>query len=84
MTNSSNGSAVIASILCDWRQWAVGETRQAACPTIDVRIALLRAYRTGGASELVRVYRRLWQKDRDRYDFSVRELNSLGYQAMRM
>jgi CubicO group peptidase (beta-lactamase class C family) len=84
MTNSSNGSAVIASVLCDWRQWAAGGSGQAVCPKIDVRIPLLDAYRTGGASELVRVYRRLWQKDRNRYDFSVRELNSLGYQAMRM
>jgi CubicO group peptidase (beta-lactamase class C family) len=84
MSNSSNGSAVIASVLCDWRQWAAGESRQAVCPKIDVRIPLLRAYRAGGIGELVNLYHRLRQNDSKRYDFSLSELNSLGYQVMRM
>ena len=84
MTNSSNGSAVIASILCDWRQWAAGEGKKPSCPTIEARIPLLRAYRSGGAAELVSLYRRLRQNERKNYDFSSNELNSLGYQVMRM
>lgn len=84
MTNSSNGSAVIASILCDWRHWAAGEHKQASCPTIEVRIPLLRAYRSGGTAGVVRLYSRLHQNESSKYDFSSPELNSLGYQVMRM
>lgn len=84
MTNSSNGSAVIASVLCDWRQWAADERKQASCPTIEVRIPLLRAYRSGGTAEVVSLYRSLRQNESAKYDFSQPELNSLGYQVMRM
>ena len=84
MTNSSNGSAVIASILCDWRHWAAGEHKPASCPTIEVRIPLLRAYRSGGAAGVVRLYSRLHQNESSKYDFSSPELNALGYQVMRM
>lgn len=84
MTNSSNGSAVIASILCDWRHWAAGEHKQASCPTIEVRIPLLRAYRSGGAAGVVRQYSRLHHNESSKYDFSSPELNSLGYQVMKM
>ena len=84
MTNGSNGSAVIASVLCEWRQWAVDDGRHVACPTVEVRIPLLRAYRAGGAGEAVSLYRRLRQGESTRYDFSTGELNSLAYQVMRM
>ena len=84
MTNSSNGSAVIASVLCDWRQWAVGYGKSPSCPTIEVRIPLLRAYRSGGTTELISLYRRLRQNESTNYDFSSNELNSLGYQVMRL
>lgn len=84
MTNSSNGSAVIASVLCDWRQWAAGKDEQVPCPSIDVRIPLLRAYRSGGTSEAISLYRRLRQNEGSKYDFSSHELNSLGYQVLRM
>jgi CubicO group peptidase (beta-lactamase class C family) len=84
MTNSSNGSAVIASVLCDWRQWAAGKDEQVPCPTIDVRIPLLKAYRSGGTAEAISLYRRLRQDESTKYDFSSNELNSLGYQVMRM
>jgi hypothetical protein len=84
MTNSSNGSAVIASVLCDWRQWAAGKDEQVPCPTIDVRISLLKAYRNGGSAEAISLYRRLRRDDIKKYDFSSYQLNSLGYQVMRM
>ena len=32
MTNSSNGSAVISSVLCSWRRWAAGEKRCCRVP----------------------------------------------------
>ena len=83
LTNSSNGSAVIASVLCDWRQWAAGTDQQVPCPAIVARIPLLRAYRNGGTAAAVRLYRRL-RNESAKYDFSSSELNSLGYQVMRM
>jgi CubicO group peptidase (beta-lactamase class C family) len=84
MTNSSNGSAVIASLLCDWRQWAAGRGEQVPCPAIEVRIPLLRAYRSNGTAEVISLYRHLRQSEITKYDFSSNELNSLGYQVMRM
>lgn len=84
MTNSSNGSAVVASVLCDWRQWAAGTDQQAPCPAIEVRIPLLRAYRSGGTAEAISLYRRLRQNESAKYDFSSPELNSMGYRLMRM
>lgn len=84
MTNSSNGSAAIAAILCDWRQWAASRDEHVLCPAIDVQIPLLRAYRSGGTAEMISLYRRLWQNETAKYDFSSNELNSLGYQVMRM
>jgi CubicO group peptidase (beta-lactamase class C family) len=84
LTNSSNGSAVIASVLCDWRQWAAGTNQQVPCPAIEGRIPLLRAYRSGGTAAAVSLYRRLRQNESAKYDFSSFELNSLGYQVMRM
>jgi CubicO group peptidase (beta-lactamase class C family) len=84
MTNSSNGSAVVASVLCDWRQWAAGGDAHVPCPAIEVRIPLLQAYRSGGAAEAINLYRRLRQNEITKYDFSLDELNSLAYQVMRM
>jgi hypothetical protein len=83
MTNSSNGSAVISSVLCYWRQWAAGSEDQVPCPTIDIRIPVLRAYTSGGIGEAVSLYRRLRQAEPTKYDLSSRQLNSLGYQLMR-
>jgi hypothetical protein len=59
MTNSSNGSAVISSVLCYWRQWGVGAGTADACPAIDVRIPLLHAYQTSGISGAASLYRNL-------------------------
>jgi CubicO group peptidase (beta-lactamase class C family) len=84
MTNSSNGSAVIASVLCEWRQWAVKLGASTACPTIEVRIPLLRAYKAGGAIRAISLYRDLRKEEAESYDFSSYELNSMGYQVMRL
>jgi CubicO group peptidase (beta-lactamase class C family) len=81
LTNSSNGSAVIASLLCAWRRWAAGPA--VACPALEVRIPLLAAYRSAGVAAAITLYRRLRQDEPDAYDFSVSQLNSLGYQLMR-
>jgi CubicO group peptidase (beta-lactamase class C family) len=81
MTNSSNGSAVIASLLCAWRRWGGGPAVD--CPRVEVRIPLLGAYATKGADEAVAVYRRLRREEPEGYDFSVTQLNSMGYQLMR-
>jgi CubicO group peptidase (beta-lactamase class C family) len=84
MTNSSNGSAVIASVLCEWRRWAVNSGTSVACPTIDVRIPLFSAYRAGGVAKVVNLYRKLHQEEAESYDFSASELNGMGYQVMRL
>jgi len=81
MTNSSNGSAVIANVLCAWRRSAVGGI---PCPTVDVKIPLLAEYRRGGADTAVALYRTLREKEEASYDFGVSQLNSLGYQIIRM
>lgn len=84
MTNSSNGSAVIACLLCYWREWAAGSGKRVTCPTIDVRIPLFQAYRKGGIRVASNVYRKLRQDEGNRYDFSSVQLNSMGYQLMRV
>jgi tetratricopeptide (TPR) repeat protein len=83
MTNSSNGSAVIASVLCEWRRWAADSGMSTACPTVEVRIPLIGAYKAGGATSVVSLYRKLRQ-GAESYDFSSSELNSMGYQVMRL
>jgi hypothetical protein len=80
MTNSSNGSAVIANVLCEWRHSVAAG---AACPTIDVKIPLLAEYRRNGVDALMALYRTLREKEATAYDFGVPQLNSLGYQIMR-
>ena len=84
MTNSSNGSAVIASVLCEWRRWAVNSGTSVACPTIEVRIPLFSAYKAGGIAKAVSLYRKLRQEEAESYDFSAPELNGVGYQVMRL
>jgi CubicO group peptidase (beta-lactamase class C family) len=81
MTNSSNGSAVIADVMCVWRQWA---SRTAACPQVDVQIPLCQAYIHGGAKAAVSLYRKLRSEAKERYDFSAFELNGMGYRVMRL
>lgn len=83
MTNSSNGSAVISSVLCTWRQWGAGTAKGVECPTIDIRVALVGTYQAKGAQAAVDLYRQLRRNAPDKYDFSVRQLNSLGYQLLR-
>lgn len=80
MTNSSNGSAVIAEVLCAWRRSAVTGV---PCPTIDVKFPLLAEYRRNGADATVVLYRTLREKEAAAYDFGVPQLNSLGYQVIR-
>jgi CubicO group peptidase (beta-lactamase class C family) len=84
MTNSSNGSAVIASVLCEWRRWAANSGTSTDCPTIEVRIPLISAYKAGGATKVISLYRKLRKEEVESYDFSSSELNSMGYQVMRL
>jgi CubicO group peptidase (beta-lactamase class C family) len=83
MTNSSNGPAVIASLLCSWRKWAAGTSTAVACPLIDIRAVLNGAYLTGGAKGAVARYRELRRSAPDAYDFAVWQLNSMGYELLR-
>jgi hypothetical protein len=84
MTNSSNGSAVIASVLCEWRRWAANSGMSTVCPTVEVRIPLIGAYKAGGVTRVVSLYRKFRQEGAESYDFSSSELNSMGYQVMRL
>ena len=83
MTNSSNGSAVISSLLCSWRKWAAGQSVNVECPTIDIRAVLHGAYRAKGVKATVARYRELRRDSADRYDFGVLQLNSMGYELLR-
>jgi len=82
MTNSSNGSAVISTVLCLWRQWAANHSA-AACPTIGIGAALDGVYLHQGVGAVVDRYRELRRSQPDKYDFSVNELNSMGYEILR-
>jgi len=82
MTDSSNGNAVIASLLCSWRKWAAGNT-EVECPMIDIRAALYGVYRSKGVKEAVARYRDLRRNAPDKYDFAVWQLNSMGYELLR-
>jgi CubicO group peptidase (beta-lactamase class C family) len=82
MTNSSNGSAVISTVLCVWRKWAAGQST-AACPTIDIGAALYGVYLHQGVHAVLDRYRELRRNEPDQYDFSVNELNSMGYEILR-
>jgi CubicO group peptidase (beta-lactamase class C family) len=81
MTNSSNGSAVISAVLCSWRKWAANGA--AACPTIDIRAVLYGVYVHQGVRAALDRYRELRRGQSDKYDFSVNELNSMGYDILR-
>jgi CubicO group peptidase (beta-lactamase class C family) len=83
VTNTSSGGAVISSLLCSWRHWAVGRGKTVNCPTVDVRIPLYSVYKNKGIADVVVLYRKLRRDEADRYDFSVSQLNSMGYQIMR-
>lgn len=81
MTNSSNGSAVISTVLCLWRRWAV-HGAEAACPTVAMGAALYGVYLQQGAGAVLDRYRELRRDQPNQYDFSVNELNSMGYAVM--
>jgi len=83
MTNSSNGSAVISSLLCSWRKWAAGENAAVECPTIDIRTVLYGVYRSKGVKDAIARYRELRRNAPDKYDFAVWQLNSMGYDLLR-
>jgi hypothetical protein len=82
MTNSSNGGAFIASLLCSWRRWGAGNT-QVECPNIDIRAVLYGTYRSKGVKEAIARYRELRRNAPDKYDFNVLQLNSMGYELLR-
>ncbi|HEY3836360.1 MAG TPA: serine hydrolase [Bryobacteraceae bacterium] len=82
MTNSSNGGAVISTVLCSWRKWAV-QGAPGACPAIDIRAELYGVYGHKGVEAALDRYRELRRSDSDKYDFSVNELNSMGYEILR-
>jgi CubicO group peptidase (beta-lactamase class C family) len=82
VTNSSNGGAFIASLLCSWRRWGAGNT-QVECPKVDIRAVLYGSYRSKGVKEAVTRYRELYQNAPDKYDFDVLQLNSMGYELLR-
>jgi CubicO group peptidase (beta-lactamase class C family) len=83
MTNGANGGAVIASMLCAWRQQAGGSTPPGECPLIDVRAALIADYVRGGVDAAVAKYRALRRDAAQKYDFAASQLNSLGYELLR-
>jgi CubicO group peptidase (beta-lactamase class C family) len=83
LTNSSNGAAVISSLLCSWRKWAAGQNTGVDCPKIDIRAVLYGVYRSGGANEAVARYRDLHRDASEEYDFAVWQLNSMGYELLR-
>ena len=83
MTNSSNGSAVISSLLCSWRKWAAGSSPRVECPPIDIRVVLSGVYAKSGVSRAVARYRELRRNAPDEYEFSRWQLNSLGYELLR-
>jgi CubicO group peptidase (beta-lactamase class C family) len=82
MTNSSNGGAFIASLLCSWRRWGAGNTK-VECPKVDISAVLYESYRSKGVKEAVARYRELRQHAPDKYDFAVSQLNSMGYELLR-
>jgi CubicO group peptidase (beta-lactamase class C family) len=82
MTDSSSGSAVISTVLCAWRQWAAQDAA-AACPTIDIGAVLYGVYMHQGARAAVDRYAELRRNQPDKYDFSVNQLNSMGYAILR-
>jgi CubicO group peptidase (beta-lactamase class C family) len=83
MTNSSNGSAVISSLLCSWRKWAAGQSSVVECPKIDIRAVLYGVYRSKGIKETIARYHELRRNAPDKYDFEVLQLNSMGYDLLR-
>src|SRR5208282_4625729 len=82
MTNSSNGGAVIASLLCSWRQWAA-HSNAVECPTIDIRAVLYGVYKAEGAKAAVARYKELRHNAPDKYDLSTGQLNSMAYDVLR-
>lgn len=82
MTNSSNGPAVIASLLCSWREWAA-QSNAVECPTIDIRAVLNGVYKTEGAKAAVARYKELRHDAPDKYDFGPLQLNSMAYDVLR-
>ena len=83
MTNSSNGSAVISSLLCSWRKWAASQSAVVECPKVDIRAVLYGVYRTKGVKEAIARYHELRRNAPDKYDFEVLQLNSMGYDLLR-
>jgi CubicO group peptidase (beta-lactamase class C family) len=80
MTNSTNGTAVIARVLCEWRH--VADPRS-SCPTIEVRIPVFAEYRAHGVDAALALHERLRTNNPAEFDVTSRQLNSLGYQVMR-
>ena len=83
ITNSSNGNALISALLCSWREWAAGGKTKVDCPPIDTRAVLFGEYRAKGAKGAIARYRQLRRDAPEKYDFSVLQLNSMGYELLR-
>ena len=83
MTNSSNGTAVISSVLCAWRQSRSSDGSATECPAVDARVPLNAAYKRAGAAAVVELCQKLRTAPVGKYEFSVSQLNSMGYLLMR-
>ena len=83
MTNSSNGTAVISSVLCAWREWKAVAGKAVECLAVDARVPLFAAYKRAGTAAVVEQYRKLRAEPAAKYEFSASQLNSMGYLLMR-
>ena len=83
MTNSSNGSAVISSLLCFWKKWAAAQGAVVECPKIDIRAVLYGVYRSKGVKDAIARYCELRRTAPDKYAFAAWQLNSMGYDLLR-
>ncbi len=80
LTNSSNGGALIAAVLCEWRREAFARSD---CPTIDARIPVFAEYRAHGISAALKLHEGLRTRHAREYELGSSQLNSVGYQVMR-
>lgn len=83
VTNGGAGYNIYRQIFCEWVFWKTGETMGGGCeinPPITGKLRTIISKK--GVDDLSAVYAELKREHAEKYDFSERELNNLGYYYM--
>jgi CubicO group peptidase (beta-lactamase class C family) len=80
ITNGGAGHNIYRQIYCDWIYWKTGETMGNRCSIVpSIANKLKQKIDIDGVDDIELYYAKLKKNQNDKYNFSERQLNRLGY-----